>query len=385
MQLSTAARDVRGLLERARQSPALAWLSPPASVRLLEASGGQSVWAASGRSIVPAGPGTAPGDLVAVELPQRMVLERFLTLPKLSDSEVSQAVALDVAAASPFPQDDVVWGHRTRPFRTGALQIAIALASRAQVQRFAGESPARLPPEISPEMWFVPEEFGPIVLAGFGEARRLEQAQARRRVALLLLALAAVLVALVALTPVVQARMRALEAVAAFDSLTKKVEPTLRDRAALLKSSEAGAVLKTMLVERSDPLYAVDLLTRVLPDDTSLLGVQLQGSKVSINGLTANAASLMQSLSSRPELREVRAPTAATRPPGATRDIFSVEMTLASPAAQEAAAAKPQSPASASGSGSGSGSSGGASFGGASFGGAPSAVAPASSPQMPQR
>lgn len=47
-----------------------------------------------------------------------------------------------------------------------------------------------------------------------------------------------------------------------------------------------------------DPLTVLDLLTQALPDDTSLLNLQLQGLKVTMAGQTTNAAALMQHLSS---------------------------------------------------------------------------------------
>jgi general secretion pathway protein L len=191
------------------------------------------------------------------------------------------------------------------------------------------------------------------------------------------------------------------------------VEPLIRQRATLLRNVETGQSLNDILADRADPMFVMDLLTRALPDDTSLLGLNIQGSKVSINGSTSDAAALMQQLSSRPELREVKAPTPATRPPGTTKDSFNIEFTLASappraatvagsqraaalPAASAAAVSAsasvpvvpaaallgappavsvPQSPAPQP-SAAPAARSGGASFGGATFG-APSAPAKA--------
>ena len=104
-------------------------------------------------------------------------------------------------------------------------------------------------------------------------------------------------------------------------------------RACGIGAGDEVVAIKAVLSERSDPLYVMALLTDALPDDTSLLGVQIQGSKVSINGLTPNAAALMQQLGSRPELRDVKAPTAATRSPGSPKDVFNIEFTLIEKAA----------------------------------------------------
>ena len=71
-----------------------------------------------------------------------------------------------------------------------------------------------------------------------------------------------------------------------------------------------------------------DLLTQALPDDTSLLNLQLQGLKVTMAGQTTNAAALMQHLSAQPGVRDVRAPSAATKPLGVTKESFSIEFML---------------------------------------------------------
>jgi len=191
--------------------------------------------------------------------------------------------------------------------------------------------------------------------------------------------------------------MRAVQAVNAFDALNRKAEPALRQRAQLVRSADTATALKDVLAQRADPLYVMEVLTQALPDDTSLLGVQVQGAKVSINGVTGNAAALMQQLSARQEFRDVKAPVAATRPPGAPKDVFSIELTLvaraAAPVAQAGASAGtalsplgiplPGAPASARAASPApaAASTGGASFGGAAaFGGTAAAPAPGKQP-----
>ena len=70
------------------------------------------------------------------------------------------------------------------------------------------------------------------------------------------------------------------------------------------------------------------LLTRALPDDSSLLNLQIQGSKIRLTGQTTNTADLMQKLSAYPGLRDVKAPSAATRPLGANKESFTIELEL---------------------------------------------------------
>lgn len=321
-------RELRSAWVKIQSWPVFLWFTPEVAVKVLGPEGTVSGWRV-GRSVTAAAAtSVSRARFTAVGLPDSMVLLRRLSLPALSGTEIAQAVELDVSGANPFPADDLVWGHSVRPLRAGFVDVQVALASRSQIQAHLGELPQRLPIGEQPEIWAIGPASSPVVLGGFGEHRRLAYTSRRRRFAFGLLFLACLLFFAALATPVMQRRMRAIQAVTAFDALSLKAEPALRQRAELAKSADTAAALKEILAQRADPLYVMDLLTQALSDDTSLLGVQVQGSKVSINGMTGNAAALMQQLSARPEFRDVKAPVAATRPLGSPKDVFSIELTL---------------------------------------------------------
>ena len=139
------------------------------------------------------------------------------------------------------------------------------------------------------------------------------------------------------------------------------------------------------------PLRVLNLLTQSLPDDTSVLSLQVDGAKVTVNGLTGDAAALMQLLSTRAEFKDVKAPSPATRPLGSNKDLFTIELTMADPGprsdappgAPAAASATPMAPAASAAATANAGTpsaapaaapaptAGGATFGGATFGGGP--------------
>lgn len=66
-----------------------------------------------------------------------------------------------------------------------------------------------------------------------------------------------------AIAPVAQLRLRAIDAVNAYVALNKQAEPVVRKRENLLLSMERVASLKDLLADRVDPLYIMDLLTRL--------------------------------------------------------------------------------------------------------------------------
>ena len=102
----------------------------------------------------------------------------------------------------------------------------------------------------------------------------------------------------------------------------------MREREALVRSADQIQTLSNIVQERADPVEVLDMLTRVLTDDTSLSSLQIQGLKVNIEGQTGNAAELMQLLGRQSGFRGVVAPTAATRPFGAAKDNFKIEFVL---------------------------------------------------------
>ena len=338
LELGSLGRELRAAWQQIRGWPGLTLLSPPVPVRLLRADGRADLWMVDEADARPARGDVSAARYDAVELPEDDWLLRRIELPPLPAAEVAQAVALEVAGASPFAPDDLVWGYSSRRVASGKIEIDIALASRKRSAAYLQTLASRPPTAGAAEVWAMAPS-APVVFNGFGETQRMAHARMRQRMALALLLLALGLVAAIAVTPVAQARLRAVQAVQASNELTKRVEPLIRQRAALMRNVENGQALQEALADRADPLVVMDLLTRVLSDETSLLGLNIQGSKVSITGSTPNAAALMQELSARPELREVKAPVPATRPLGTSKDSFNIEFSLAGPPATPKAAA----------------------------------------------
>ena len=87
--------------------------------------------------------------------------------------------------------------------------------------------------------------------------------------------------------------------------------------------------LSDMLAERIDAVKVLSVLTGVIPDDTALQSMRIQGSKATISGLTDNASGLMQKLSNQDGIKDVKAPSAANRLGGSiNKESFSIELTL---------------------------------------------------------
>jgi general secretion pathway protein L len=182
---------------------------------------------------------------------------------------------------------------------------------------------------LSPEVW-VARVGGPgfMLLPGFGEVQRQRQGAMWRLASALLALLAMAILLAIAATPSVQLYLRALQANQAMTSLGQKAAPVIAQRESLVRVSEQLANLALLTGKSVPPLQILKLITEVLPDDTSLLSLQIQGLKVTMSGQTGNAAALMKQLGSTPGLQDVKAPTPATKPAGAPRETFTIEFML---------------------------------------------------------
>jgi general secretion pathway protein L len=325
--IRTTWRQVISAVRGAQRWPLFKWLTPDVPVRVLRADGSEAVWLGEAASTGKAGARRA-GAFVAVELREDIVLRRRLLVPAMQDTDVASAAELDAKGATPFPLADLVWGFCRRQSKSGAVDVEIAMASRKQVEQHLAETAPALGKLGPPEVWAISSHGAPIVFAGFGESRRTSNAASWRRLGYGLLLTAAILLAAMALTPVAQLRMRSIEATVAFQSLQSQSASVVQQRESLVKTSAKLNTLSALLADTIDPLAAMDFLTRVLPDDTALLSLQMQGQKVNISGHTNDAAALMQNLSKQVGLRDVKAPGVAMRPPGATKDSFNIEFML---------------------------------------------------------
>lgn len=331
MDLHALWQEVRRPWLEMHQWPALAWLTPDAPVRVWHADGHATVWLGDQPQPQPPAPASAKAERIgfeALEIADDLLLRRQLTMPAMPEAQVAQAVALDVQSVSPFVPTDVVWAYRAQASVQGGLQVDSVFASRKQINQYIQSQASRLTLASAPEVWALTPAGLPMVLPGWGEARRARYGTVRRRAGYALLLSAAALVAAMAITPTAQLRLQAIEAVNSYTDTHQRTAALMVEREAFVRSNERLEVLRTMLAERADALKLIETLTNILPDDTSLQTLQVQGLKVTLHGLTANSATLLQLLSAQEGFKEVRAPSAAVRSPGATAEVFLVEFFL---------------------------------------------------------
>lgn len=314
----------RGMLEW----PVFSWAWPQLVVRLHLPGGGPAVGRSLDAPPIVDEQSARTARFEALVLAEDLLLRRSLDLPKLQPTELTAALTLEIQALSPFAPGDLTWAHEVGSQGGSSMRVHVVLCSRKLIElRIEALHPQ--PNSPPPEVW-VPRFSGPgfLVLPGFGEARRQRQSTVWRWASALLALLALALIVAMAVTPSAKLYLRALQANQAMTSLGQKAGPVIAQRESLVRASDQLTNLALLTDKPVPPLKTLKLITDVLPDDTSLLSLQIQGLKVSITGQTANAAALMKQLGSTPGLRDVKAPTPATKPLGAPRESFTIEFTL---------------------------------------------------------
>jgi general secretion pathway protein L len=308
--------------------PLLSWLWPTQDVR---------VWQPSGESMLSRGLNTPlqldakrtqAARFEAILIPEKLLLRRTLEFPKLQPTELAAALALETQALSPFPPDELIWAHEAKTLPSGFQEVVLTLTSRKLIQQHWDTThPLRQPTDC--EVW-IPRAIGQgfLLLPGYAETRRQRSGKARRGINAALALLAVALVSALAATPSAQLYLRAREAMQSMSELQKKAAPVMEQREALIRATDQLSSL-TELTDKTWPtLDVLSLITVALPDDTSLLNLKIQGLQVTMSGQTSNTSSLMKQLGSTAGLHDVKAPTPATKPLGATRESFTIELTI---------------------------------------------------------
>ena len=308
--------------------PVLSWLWPKLPVRLWLPTGSQTLSRSLNTPTVEDEQHARSARFEAVLLPENLLLRRTLHLPRLQLQELMAALQLEMQTINPFEPSDVVWAHEITQQDSASLRAHLVLASRKLIAKHTAAIHPQLEAQ-TPEVWVASMSgVGFVMLPGYGEARRQRQSTSWRWASALLAVLALALIAAIALTPSTQLYLRSVQAHQSMMALQQKAAPVIAQRESLVRATDQLTSLGQLIGQPPPPLQTLKLITDALPDDTSLLSLQVQGFKVNISGQTANASALMKQLGSTPGLRDVKAPTPATKPLGAPRESFTIEFTL---------------------------------------------------------
>ena len=335
--LSALIQDLRRAWADMADWPILAWLRPKLPVRL---------WGASQQPVqvreieqglhIPL-PSKRPLKYEAVLLPEDLLLRTSFVLPPLSAQEHELALHTQLHTCTPFTSEETVFCTAQPPNADEKVKpIELVVTSRSLIEQHLHDAYPDLNVEQT-EVWCTRGEgAGYIVMPGFGEVRRKKILQRWQWLTIALLIFVMGLVVALTVTPSAQLYFRARDAETRFHALGRSAADAVAQREGYVKFLEKYSQLaKLAQGQPLSPVQSLDVITRALPDDTSLRTLQIEGGKVTLTGQTSNAADLMKRLGGIAGLRDVKATTAATRPLGAPKESFGIEMLFDSAAIQK--------------------------------------------------
>jgi general secretion pathway protein L len=267
--------------------------------------------------------GTLPGlrNLPAIlRLPRSDVLEKTVELPLAAQSELDQVLEFEMDRQTPFSVDELYWDHRIASIdrQRGRVTVRLAMVLRRNVDPFlavlkrAGIVPMRV--EVLGDL-----SATPLISLEGGRSHHLPRQPAwATAIACAALALAA------AATPFVRQSLAlasldreiadARSAAAAAEKLRQEID-RLSGNAAFI-AGERGKAVRSL-----DVLAAV---TRLLPDDTYLTGLELRQKKLTLTGRSAAAAPLISALAADPLFHNPVFSAPVTRLESTQGEVFSV-------------------------------------------------------------
>lgn len=312
--------------------PALRALTPSVSVRLHQASGQRTWWRMAQDDAYPiTAPANQQPQVNAIELSTQDVLERSLTLPALPPADLAQAVQLEVAALTPFKPEQTVFGYRVQPATADRVRVDLALTSRQHMDVLLLQH-ARIS---RPEVWVLPANgasgagdgaLHPICMPVVGNRVRQRLVRHGRRLRLLLLGLAGLLLLALAVTPTMQLRQRALAAQSALAALTAEAAPQQAVRETLQIQTERMIRLHEVAGDQLQAVKALALVTEALPETAWINLMRVEGGKMFISGFANDAATLVQDLSKRSGVHGARLSSPAVRHGNSTQESFTIEL-----------------------------------------------------------
>ncbi len=308
--------------------PLLGWLKVTPMVRVYYPDG-TSAYYANGQLSAKEPGRTSKQDAAfqALVLPESILLNRSMVLPKMPAADLQQTLRFEVDAVTPFDPAETVWGYRIDDQQGETQRVDLVLSSRAHIDKLIGQIalPVRLD-EL--ELWGMNARSQPIGLIGYAEHRRKRYVRTRVMQIVSLLLMIPLLVVAIASVPMVAAQIRLSHAKQAMATLESKSGVAEAQRTKLLAQGQSSEVVLSYLKTIPQPLLVLNLLSKNIPDTAFLERFDMNAQRTLITGQADNAAALTQTLGALPELQNVHAPSAITRNPQNNKERFTLEFTV---------------------------------------------------------
>lgn len=265
-----------------------------------------------------------------LRLPVPTILMKRLSLPLAAQSGLEALLGFELDRETPFTRDEVYWSHRLRgrDVARGRLDVDFVVVPRAAIawlllpaQR-AGLEPAGIEITAGGEPLFVDVN-----------AAAPRPPLYRERALVALAAAAAVLMFVTLAFPFLRQRLALSAADRAVTSLTAEAEQAARLRKSLDRVADVRALIDQQRQRAGSALSTLAAVTRTLPDDTYLTSLGLHDGKLTLTGLSASAANVLDLLAKAPGFRGPSFVSPIVHRDGENLEFFTISVALAPAAA----------------------------------------------------
>jgi general secretion pathway protein L len=255
-----------------------------------------------------------------LRLPRADVLEKTVELPLAAQNELDHVLEFEMDRQTPFGVEELYWDYRIASVdrRRGRLTVHLAMVLRRNVDpllavlKRAGILPSRV--EVLGDL-----SATPLIFLKGGRSHQLPQRLAwATAMACALLGLTA------AATPFVRqslALARLDHEIAATRSAAADAEKLRQE---IDRLSGNAAFIAGERSKAGSPLDVLAAVTRLLPDDTYLTGLELRQRKLTVTGRSAAAAPLISALAADAAFRNPIFSAPVTRLESAQGEVFSI-------------------------------------------------------------
>ena len=269
----------------------------------------------------------APFECEAILLPDELMLSRRLRLPIAAEGHLDAALAMEVAANSPFASEDTAHGWKLVSRDQSHLSVIVSIVSISTVMTYLGKQYDIHDP-FAQEVW-VEVDGGMMQINGFGEARRASKYRKRLVRCGLGLGLCLLLILLTVGAATAAKRVELLQLEEISMQMKAAASEASRMRLSLAVANETVTAVNEVVASYPNPHVELARLTNLLDDEVSLTRFSIQGREIRIQGRAVNAASVMQLLTDEPGYSQVSAPQAITKVGNSGLEQFSLDIKLA--------------------------------------------------------
>jgi general secretion pathway protein L len=273
----------------------------------------------------------APQRIQLVLAPDDYLSTR-LTLPRAARAHLAEAVRYQLPQLTPFSADQLLYacGESPNSASEGPLPIWLVAIPRAKIARTLSAIGQPLPENPLPLR--SPPASGSSLSLSWPVAEGPTEPRRRVRMAWLGLVILCVAVLGVHYSKVQSER-------STLQDMLSELRPEAREVRRLRDRLTAARAQAESLLERKQtslsPLMLLDALTRQLGDDTWIQGLELNGQRLKLRGISSSPASVIEQLEALELLREVRFDTAITRDGRSQGDRFNISAQLVHQAGEQ--------------------------------------------------